>query len=364
MWCSTWTKRKKETNMQHAHTRVSGLLLLCVLALLLTACTIRVEPETAQQPTSTPLPAATQQPAALVGTEWTRAYEGDLNGDGVRDVVAYKPASIELAPEMQTQPYAGPDSVVASELVVVQESGRAPQMQASVSPQGVAAYDTTLLGAAQFGEPGPAAFLVNIQPQAADTQVSMIPLNAEGNAYGQGFGLYWNEGQLAYRLFVGGQAVPPPNTPAGSTQPLTPPADAQAPDTMEIALYWADGEMLQPEYRTIPIPPDQAVGRKALELLLQGPEQPNLNTAIPTPDEVQAYPGRQPDWGNQVRLLGLNIENGVATANFSQEMQAYGGGSARVQMIREQITQTLLQFPTVQEVRIAVEGEVETALQP
>jgi spore germination protein GerM len=33
-------------------------------------------------------------------------------------------------------------------------------------------------------------------------------------------------------------------------------------------------------------------------------------------------------------------------------------------MIREQITQTLLQFSTVQEVRIAVEGEVETALQP
>jgi spore germination protein GerM len=54
----------------------------------------------------------------------------------------------------------------------------------------------------------------------------------------------------------------------------------------------------------------------------------------------------------------------VATASFSQEIRAYGGGSARVQIIRAQITQTLLQFPTVQEVQIAVEGEVETALQP
>jgi spore germination protein GerM len=45
-------------------------------------------------------------------------------------------------------------------------------------------------------------------------------------------------------------------------------------------------------------------------------------------------------------------------------MRTYGGGSARVQQIRRQITQTLLQFPTVDEVRIAVEGEVATALQP
>jgi spore germination protein GerM len=119
---------------------------------------------------------------------------------------------------------------------------------------------------------------------------------------------------------------------------------------------------VQPEYRRIPR--TQAVGTAALELLLEGPQQPGLSTSIPTPEEVQSYPGRQPDWGDRVRLLDLTIEDGVATANFSQEMRAYGGGSARVDMIRKQITQTLLQFPTVQEVRIAVEGEVETALQP
>jgi spore germination protein GerM len=45
-------------------------------------------------------------------------------------------------------------------------------------------------------------------------------------------------------------------------------------------------------------------------------------------------------------------------------MQAYGGGSARVDMIRQQITQTLKQFPTVNEVRIAIEGETEGVLQP
>jgi spore germination protein GerM len=149
-------------------------------------------------------------------------------------------------------------------------------------------------------------------------------------------------------------AAPDPTTPL--------PSETQAPGEIEIVLYWVVGEELQPEYRRIPS--TQAVGTAALELLLAGPQQPGLSTAIPTPEEVQSYPGRQADWGDRVRLLGLTIEDGVATANFSQEMRAYGGGSARVHMIREQITQTLLQFPTVQEVRIAVEGEVETALQP
>ncbi|MBS3753933.1 MAG: GerMN domain-containing protein, partial [Anaerolineales bacterium] len=65
-----------------------------------------------------------------------------------------------------------------------------------------------------------------------------------------------------------------------------------------------------------------------------------------------------------VELLGLTIDGGTATVNFSQEMKAYGGGSARVQTIREQITRTLTQFPSVDEVIIAVAGETEGVLQP
>jgi spore germination protein GerM len=99
-------------------------------------------------------------------------------------------------------------------------------------------------------------------------------------------------------------------------------------------------------------------------LLLQGPDDPRFATSIPTPQEVQTYSGRRPDWGDRVRLLSLSIIDGIAIADFSQEMQAYGGGSARVDMIRRQISHTLLQFPGVEHVRIAVEGNIETALQP
>jgi len=79
---------------------------------------------------------------------------------------------------------------------------------------------------------------------------------------------------------------------------------------------------------------------------------------------VLSYPGRGPDWGPRVTLRKLTIQDGVATADFSREIEAYGGGSLRVSLLRQQIVQTLKQFPTVKQVVIAVEGETETVLQP
>lgn len=135
----------------------------------------------------------------------------------------------------------------------------------------------------------------------------------------------------------------------------------QQPQAGTALLYWLQETEVRAVSHTLPETDNAA--EAALEALLAGPPS-GYETAIPTPEKVTAYPGRQSDWGERVRLLGLTIENGVATANFSQEMQAYGGGSARVQAIRAQITQTLLQFPLIDDVRIAVEGNVDTALQP
>lgn len=141
---------------------------------------------------------------------------------------------------------------------------------------------------------------------------------------------------------------------------------AGRPDTETVTLYWYKGETLQPEQRPLP-PVGQEAARVALEELLWGPPPCRLagyTTALPTPAEVLAYPGRQEGWGPRVTLHGLAIRDGVATADFSRELRAYGGGSARVQQIREQITQTLTQFPAVREVRIAVEGETAGVLEP
>ncbi len=136
-------------------------------------------------------------------------------------------------------------------------------------------------------------------------------------------------------------------------------------DTQPIELAWVSDEQLAVETRRMP--KTVRIGTAALDALLWGPRPGDLagfTTAIPTPEEVLRYPGRAPDWEARVTLRSLTIENGVATADFSQELNAYSGGAARAGLIREQITRTLLQFPTVQTVRIAIAGQTAGVLQP
>jgi len=137
------------------------------------------------------------------------------------------------------------------------------------------------------------------------------------------------------------------------------------PEVLQVTLYFVLGEQLQAVQRTIPRA--LSVGTAALEELLWGPPPLNLagfETAIPTPEQVLNYHARESDWGPRVTLRGLTITDGVATADFSQELRSYAGGSLRVMLIRQQIEQTLRQFSTVQEVRIAIEGETEAVLEP
>ncbi len=137
--------------------------------------------------------------------------------------------------------------------------------------------------------------------------------------------------------------------------------------TQTIKLFWtvSGAEMVTPQQRVVP--KTERIGTAALEELLWGPpaiSQVGFRTALPMPQEVLAYAGRDVSWGPRVTLRKLTIVNGVATADFSKELRAYGGGSARVRLIREQITQTLTQFPSVREVRIAIEGQTEGVLEP
>ena len=65
-----------------------------------------------------------------------------------------------------------------------------------------------------------------------------------------------------------------------------------------------------------------------------------------------------------VKIQKLSIENGVASVDFSKALDESIGGSCRVANIRAQIENTLLQFPTVKEVIISVDGRSEDILQP
>lgn len=82
------------------------------------------------------------------------------------------------------------------------------------------------------------------------------------------------------------------------------------------------------------------------------------------PTELEEIAGFRTNINPGVELIDFQIEDGVARANFSAEMQRELGGSCRVLAIRSQIKETLKQFPEIREVVIAVEGETEEVLQP
>ncbi len=88
------------------------------------------------------------------------------------------------------------------------------------------------------------------------------------------------------------------------------------------------------------------VEESAILALLEEVEDEDYSSAIP----------------DGVELLSFDLTEGVATVDFSSEIDP-GGGSAWIINIQDQITKTLLQFDSVEEVVILVEGE-EDALQP
>lgn len=141
--------------------------------------------------------------------------------------------------------------------------------------------------------------------------------------------------------------------------------DPGDPTTRAVRVYWIQGERLLPA--TVRVVRTPRVAAAALDALLWGPpagSPATVTTALPTPAQVLSYPGRQADWGPRVTLRSLRVAGGVATADFSRELRAYGGGSTRVALMRQQITQTLLQFPSIHEVRITIEGSVSGVLEP
>ena len=86
-----------------------------------------------------------------------------------------------------------------------------------------------------------------------------------------------------------------------------------------------------------------AVGRAALEELIAGPtpeDGSHVSSAVPA----------------RTRLLGLNIEGGLATVDLSSEFES-GGGSLSMQMRLAQVGFTLTQFPTVDRVAFRLDGE-------
>lgn len=99
------------------------------------------------------------------------------------------------------------------------------------------------------------------------------------------------------------------------------------------------------------IPKTPAIAEAALNELLAGPTGA---------EQGKGYGSEIP---SGTRLRDITIEQGVARADFSSELNS-AAGACRVTAIRSQIERTLRQFPTVKSVVISVEGKTQGVLQP
>ena len=113
------------------------------------------------------------------------------------------------------------------------------------------------------------------------------------------------------------------------------------PSQPSFEVWFARGERLVPVARTHEQTP--GVATAAINALLAGPtraeRKSRLGTAVPT----------------DTRLLGISIENGIATVDLTSEYQS-GGGSLSMQMRLAQVVYTVTQFPTVKAVLFQLDG--------
>lgn len=95
-----------------------------------------------------------------------------------------------------------------------------------------------------------------------------------------------------------------------------------------------------------------AVARLALEELLAGP----------TPEEraLGYYTSINPG----VTIRHLAVSGGEAVVDLSREVETGVAGSCQVEAIRAQLERTLMQFDTIRNVSLTVDGEAPVALQP
>jgi spore germination protein GerM len=129
------------------------------------------------------------------------------------------------------------------------------------------------------------------------------------------------------------------------TTTSAPPADEDPTDPVEqvfVELFFVkEGLSAKPVVRAVDTP---LIATNAIRALIEGP----------TPEEQDTELGSAVP--EDTLLLGLIIEDGLATIDLSREFEV-GGGSFNILSRLAQVVYTLTQFPTVDEVLFHIDGE-------
>jgi len=104
----------------------------------------------------------------------------------------------------------------------------------------------------------------------------------------------------------------------------------------------ADGtEVLLPEHITITANGKSKMENAIIALISTKPQNAKYADVVPI----------------GTKLLGLKVENGLATVNFSKDIAQRGQGSYEELMLTYAIVNTLTEFPEIKKVQILVEGK-------
>jgi spore germination protein GerM len=136
---------------------------------------------------------------------------------------------------------------------------------------------------------------------------------------------------------------------------------AETPETMEVSVFFSNNN-LDPEVSCNKvfevkrvILKTGGVARAAIEELLKGPTQEEIKSGYYT------------NINSGVKLNDISIQKSnppSALVDFDDKLDFQVGGSCRVGAIRAQITETLKQFPSIEDVIISIDGRTEDILQP
>lgn len=146
-------------------------------------------------------------------------------------------------------------------------------------------------------------------------------------------------------LVEGEELIAPSGERRGFMEPFD--TDVTPPAQQTAILYFArpDATAVVPEEREIPLSQDDGIEervRLVLEELIAGPQREDVSRTI----------------SEEVRVLDVDVTEGIATVNFSEEMHTqHSGGAASETMTILSIVNTLTEFQVIEYVLMQVEGE-------
>lgn len=268
---------------------------------------------------------------------------GGSSGDGggpVADATASVERSGPLSDRVRLG-YPAPGDTVAPPLPVVGEAPGGWYFEAVFSlrlldPGGAGLADSFATAQGEWMVEGPVAFRGALRPAGA------IPRGGAGAtlvlARANASGLPEHDAEVRVPLRLAGAGAPRLYFPNAVLDPDA--ADCRR--VRPVARPATAGEGADPG----------AAARALLDALLAGP------TAR---ERAGGYHTALPD---RVAVLSVTLDEGALRVDFDRGMAEGVAGSCRVRAIRAQLDSTLLRLPGVERVVVAVEGDVEGALQP